>query len=73
MTPTPNLQLSEILQTLVDEGSLSEGSAAYLAAQKAVREGTESLSEAELEMLRRCAEPLLASGRESSSPPRPPG
>lgn len=42
-----DLRLSERLQTLADQGELSEGSEAYLVAQKVVREGMEALTDAE--------------------------
>jgi hypothetical protein len=43
-----DLVLSEALRTLVDEGTLSEGSEDYLVGQKAVRDGVASLDPAEL-------------------------
>ena len=42
-----DLVLSEALNTLVEEGTLSEGSREYLIAQKVVRDGTSSLSDEE--------------------------
>lgn len=57
--PIANLQMSEILQTLVDSGELSEGSSEYLLAQKVVREGFEALAADEQVAFRTKVEPLL--------------
>ena len=60
--PVPNLQLSEILQNLVDCGELGEGSDDYRLAQKVVREGFEALSIEEQVAFRDRVEPRLAGG-----------
>lgn len=54
-----DLILSEALQTLVDNGQLSEGSDAYLAAQKVVRDGEGSLDPQEKQLFEQKVRPRL--------------
>ena len=72
--PPANLQLSEILQALVDEGEISEGSADYRLAQKVVREGFEALSPEEQARFRGRFEPRLRPASRQARPvhPEPP-
>lgn len=60
-----DLILSEALTNLVDEGSLSEGSRAYMAAQKVVRDGRSALSPDEARLFEDEVLPLLGDGYQS--------
>jgi len=57
--PRANLQLSEILQAMVDQGELTEGSPDYLLSQRVVREGFTALGADEQAAFRERVEPLL--------------
>ena len=59
MSEQPNLILSEALLNLVDRGELPEGSDAYLAAQKVVREGEAALSSEGSRLWREEVVPML--------------
>ena len=54
-----DLVLSEALNTLVEEGTLSVGSREYLIAQKVVRDGTSSLSDEEQRIFDEAVRPHL--------------
>lgn len=62
MSERSNLILSEALLTLVDRGELREGSDAYLAAQKVVRDGEAALSDRETRLWREEVVPKLGDG-----------
>jgi hypothetical protein len=68
--PPANLQLSEILQSLVDQGEISEGSPDYLLAQKVVREGFAALSPEEQARFRSRFEPRLGAAPGEARPDR---
>ena len=57
-----DLILSEALHTLVEEGSVSEGSREYMVAQKVVRDGRSSLNDEERRLFDERVIPLLGEG-----------
>lgn len=54
-----DLVLSEALTTMVEEGTISEGSREYLIAQKVVRDGTSSLTDEEKRIFDQTVRPHL--------------